>query len=64
MFEFTRDIHFLFIFVIFYFYQRNLQLSVLGVMCNYGNADCINQAKEYFDNWLQKGTEYIFNLTY
>ena len=27
-------------------------------MCNYGFSDCINQAKAYFNDWMQNGKEY------
>jgi len=30
----------------------SLQLSTLSVMCNYGNEDCVETAKRYYNEWL------------
>ena len=32
----------------------SLQLSTLSVMCSYGNEDCVQTAKHYYNEWLNE----------
>jgi hypothetical protein len=32
----------------------SLQLSTLTVMCNYGNEDCVQTAKRYYNQWVNE----------
>jgi hypothetical protein len=32
--------------------NSNLQLSTISTMCTYGNQDCINKARAYYNDWF------------
>ena len=33
--------------------KSNLQLSVIDIMCKYGNKHCIDKANEYYNQWIR-----------
>lgn len=40
-----------------FIYFRSLQLSVINLMCKFGNQDCKDKASEYYENWKNNGKQ-------